>query len=83
MEYTVDGDVVTLTGQVIRPTLKTDAEAALKRIERVSRIVNNIEVLPLSSADNWIRCRPTGRSITRTARWRAMARAPFRRFTFW
>ena len=55
LEYTVDGDVVTLTGQVTRPTLKRDAEAALKRIERVSQVVNNIEVLPLSSADNWIR----------------------------
>ena len=55
LEYTVDGDVVTLTGQVTRPTLKKDAEAVLKRIERVSKVVNNIEVLPLSSADNWIR----------------------------
>ena len=55
LEYTVDGDVVTLTGQVTRPTLKTDAEAALRRIERVGTVVNNIEVLPLSSADDWIR----------------------------
>lgn len=55
LEYTVDGDVVTLTGQVTRARLKNDAEAALRRIERVSQIVNNIEVLPLSSADNWIR----------------------------
>ena len=55
LEYSVDGDVVTLSGQVTRPTLKRDAEAALKRIERVSKVVNNIEVLPVSSADNWIR----------------------------
>ena len=55
LEYTVDGDVVTLTGQVTRPTLKTDAEATLKRIERVSKVVNNIEVLPLSSSDDWVR----------------------------
>lgn len=55
LEYSVDEDVVTLTGQVTRPTLKRDAEAALKRIERVSKVVNHIEVLPVSSADNWIR----------------------------
>jgi hyperosmotically inducible protein len=55
LEYAVDGDVVTLTGQVTRPVLKKDAETALRRIERVSKVVNNIEVLPLSSADDWIR----------------------------
>ena len=55
LEYSVDGDVVTLSGQVTRPTLKHDAEAVLKRVERVSKVVNNIEVLPVSSADNWIR----------------------------
>jgi hyperosmotically inducible protein len=54
-EYAVDGDVVTLTGQVTRPTLKSDAEAVVKRLERVSQVINNIEVLPLSTSDDWIR----------------------------
>jgi hyperosmotically inducible periplasmic protein len=55
LEYTVEGGAVTLTGQVTRPSLKTDAEVALRRVERISKVVNNIEVLPLSSADDWIR----------------------------
>ena len=54
-EYAVDGDVVTLTGQVMHPQLKADAEAVVKRMERVSQVVNNIEVLPLSTSDDWIR----------------------------
>ena len=54
-EYAVDGDVVTLTGQVTHPRLKADAEAIVKRMERVSQVINNIEVLPLSTSDDWIR----------------------------
>lgn len=53
--YQVDGYNVTLTGQVTRPTLKSDAEAAVKRIEGVEKVVNNIEVLPLSTVDDRIR----------------------------
>ena len=55
LEYTVDGDVVTLGGQVRWPTLKSDAERAAKRVEGVSTVVNNIEVLPLSPTDDQIR----------------------------
>src|SRR2546427_4047800 len=55
LEYTIQGDTVILSGQVTRPTLKSDAEARVKRIEGVSRVVNNIEVLPLSPMDNRIR----------------------------
>ena len=54
-EYAVDGDVVTLTGQVMNPRLKADAEVVVKRLERVSQVINNIEVLPLSTSDDWIR----------------------------
>ena len=42
-------------GQVTRPTLKSDAENVVKRIEGVERVVNNIEVLPLSPNDDRIR----------------------------
>jgi osmotically-inducible protein OsmY len=52
LAYKVDGDHVTLEGQVVRPTLKSDAEAAVKSIEAVSRVTNNIEVLPLSPMDD-------------------------------
>ena len=48
LTYTVEGDKVILNGQVIRPTLKSDAEAAVKSIEGVGRVVNNIEALPPS-----------------------------------
>jgi len=46
---------VTLSGQVTRPTLKSDAEATVKKIEGVEHITNKIEVLPLSPNDDRIR----------------------------
>jgi len=55
LSYRVDGNTVTLFGQVTRPTLKSDAENVVKRLEGVSRVINNIEVLPLSPMDNRIR----------------------------
>jgi hyperosmotically inducible periplasmic protein len=55
LSYRVDGNVVTLMGQVTRPTLKSDAENVVKKIEGVERVVNNIEVLPLSAVDDRIR----------------------------
>jgi hyperosmotically inducible protein len=60
--FRVDGSTVILTGQVVRPTLKSDAENVVKRIEGVKNVVNNIEVLPLSPMDNQIR-RATARAI--------------------
>jgi len=56
LAYKVDPDgTVALFGQVSRPTLKSDAENAVKRIEGVQRVVNNIEVLPASPDDDRIR----------------------------
>jgi hyperosmotically inducible periplasmic protein len=55
LAYRVDGSTVTLFGQVSRPTLKTDAEARVKEIEGVDRVINEIEVLPLSPNDDNIR----------------------------
>lgn len=55
LAFKVDGNVVTLLGQVTRPTLKSDAEGAVKDIEGVDRVVNQIEVLPLSPMDDQIR----------------------------
>ena len=56
LSYKVDPDAtVTLFGQVTRPTLKSDAENVVKRIEGVERVVNNIEVLPTSMMDDEIR----------------------------
>ena len=53
--FTVNGGTVTLVGEVTRPTLKSEAGNVVKRVEGVSNIVNNIEVLPLSPDDDRIR----------------------------
>ncbi len=55
IDFSVTGDTVTLSGQVLRPTLKAHAEAAVKSIEGVSKVVNNIEVLPQSTSDDELR----------------------------
>jgi len=55
LAYRVEGDKVILEGQVVLPTLKSDAGAAVKSIQGVSAVVNNIEVLPLSPMDNQLR----------------------------
>ena len=51
----MDGYTVTLMGQVTRPTLKSDSERVVKDIEGVEKVINNIEVLPLSPNDDRIR----------------------------
>jgi len=55
LAYRIDGSSVTLLGQVTRPALKNDAEAAVKKIEGVQKVVNNIEVLPNSPSDDRLR----------------------------
>jgi hyperosmotically inducible protein len=55
--FKVEGYDVTLSGQVVRPTLKTDAERVVKAIEGVEKVDNQIEVLPVSPNDDRIRLR--------------------------
>jgi hyperosmotically inducible periplasmic protein len=55
--FKVEGDTVTLLGQVVRPTLKSDAENSVKHIEGVEKVNNDIEVLPPSSIDSRLRRR--------------------------
>jgi len=55
LAFRVEGDTVILLGKVTRPTLKSDAERAVKHIEGVNRVVNDIEVLPPSPMDDRIR----------------------------
>jgi hyperosmotically inducible protein len=55
--YKVDGYNVTLLGQVVRPTLKSDAENVVKHIEGVEKVDNQIEVLPPSPMDDGLRRR--------------------------
>ncbi len=57
LEYRIDGDRVILLGQVVRPTTKSDAESRVKKIEGVSSVVNEIDVLPESPMDDHIRWR--------------------------
>ncbi len=53
--FTVNGSTVTLVGEVTQPVLKIDADKAVKEVEGVTNVVNNIQVLPLSAMDNQIR----------------------------
>jgi hyperosmotically inducible protein len=53
--FKVDGGNVTLIGQVVRPTLKSDSENVIKHIEGVEKVDNQIEVLPPSPMDDRIR----------------------------
>jgi hyperosmotically inducible protein len=55
LEFRVDGNTVTLLGQVSRPIIKSEAENVTKHVEGVGQVVNQIEVLPLSPMDDQIR----------------------------
>jgi hyperosmotically inducible protein len=55
LAYRVDNGKVTLFGEVTNPVLKSDAQNAVKHLEGVTSVENQIEVLPLSSFDNRIR----------------------------
>jgi hypothetical protein len=62
LAYSINGGNVTLYGQVVRPSTRSDAERRVKKIAGVTRVVNNIKVLPLSPFDDDIR-RATFRSL--------------------
>ena len=64
LAYSINGGTVTLYGQVVRPSTRSDAEHRVRKIPGVTRVVNNIKVLPLSSFDDRIRA-ATYRSIAR------------------
>ena len=55
LQYSVKGSEVTLSGEVWQPVTKQDAETAVKGIEGVTKVNNQIEVLPLSPMDDGIR----------------------------
>ena len=55
LEFQLQGSKVILTGQTVRPTLASDAQAAVERLEEVSEVENRIEVLPLSAHDSRLR----------------------------
>ena len=55
LAYEIDGSTVTLSGQVVQPSTRKDAERRVRKLAGVERVVNNIEVLPLSGFDDSIR----------------------------
>lgn len=55
LQYTVKGSEVTLQGQVLEDTTKSEAEKRVKGIEGVTKVIDNIEVLPPSPNDDRIR----------------------------
>jgi hyperosmotically inducible periplasmic protein len=57
LSFRVDQGTVILSGQVTQPAVSDDAERAVKHLEGVSAVKNQIEVLPLSDFDNQIRWR--------------------------
>ena len=59
------GGTVRLLGQVVRPTLKSEAERRLKGVAGVEQVINDIEVLPVSPGDDRIRL-AIARNIYRT-----------------
>ena len=55
--FEVKDDTVILYGQVVRPTTRSDAAKRVAKIEGIDRVINKIEVLPLSRFDDEIRAR--------------------------
>lgn len=55
LAFSVNGDEVTLYGQVTRPTLRSSAENVVRRLAGVNKVNNRIEVLPLSPFDDRLR----------------------------
>lgn len=68
LEYSVQGRTVTLSGYLTseHAVTKSDAENAVKRIEGVDQVVNNIKVLSPAAFDQEARAR-VYRSLFRTA----------------
>jgi hypothetical protein len=55
LAFSVDRGTVTLMGYAYRPTLKSEAEQAVKRIPGIDEVANKIEILPVSQNDDRIR----------------------------
>lgn len=55
LAFSYDKGAVTLMGYAYRPSLKEDAERAVKRASGVDQVVNRIEVLPVSQNDDELR----------------------------
>jgi len=55
IHFAIQGSTVILRGQASRPTLKSSIERSVKKVEGVTNVQNEIEVLPVSNNDDRIR----------------------------
>ena len=55
LQYKISGSEVTLLGQVLLDRTKSEAENRVEQIEGVTKVHNNIEILPASPMDDRIR----------------------------
>jgi len=55
IRFEVQDKTVTLTGQVVKDSVKQNAERAVRRLSSVEKVVNQIEVLPSSRRDDALR----------------------------
>lgn len=55
LRFEVQGKTVILSGQVIKDSVKQNAERAVRRLNGVESVINHIEVLPSSRRDDALR----------------------------
>ena len=55
LAFSYDKGTVNLAGYAYRPTLKADAERAIKRVTGVDTVKNDVEILPVSPNDDELR----------------------------
>jgi hypothetical protein len=65
--FGIHGKTLVLKGYASRPTLKDDAARAVKNIQGIDKVENEIVVLPLSSFDDGIRAQVYNRIYTQGA----------------
>ena len=67
LTFDIKGGVLTLNGYASRPVLKDDAGRAVKKIEGITSVDNQIKVLPYSPMDDRIRAEVYNRVYTQPA----------------
>jgi len=55
LRFEVQGNTVTLSGQVVKESVKHNAERAVRQLNGVANVVNHVEVLPQSQRDDALR----------------------------
>jgi hyperosmotically inducible protein len=55
LRFEVEGKTVTLSGQVVNEGIKQNAERAVRQMDGIEKVVNQIEVLPSSRRDDALR----------------------------